>query len=132
VSTEVGDTATIVKLFRVAMLLPAVLTLSWLPHVRSPESGAGHPRPPLLPGFLVAFAALVALNSSGYVGPAITGALQDASRWCLILAMSALGMKTVMAELVEVGWKPIAVIVAETLFVGVLVLVSLAFGLAGH
>jgi uncharacterized integral membrane protein (TIGR00698 family) len=132
VSTEVGDTATIVKLFRVAMLLPAVLALSWLPHVRSPEPGAGHSRPPLLPGFLVAFAALVALNSSGYVGPAITGALQDASRWCLILAMSALGMKTVMAELVEVGWKPIAVIFAETLFVGVLVLVSLAFGLAGH
>jgi uncharacterized membrane protein YcfT len=41
-------------------------------------------------------------------------------------------MKTVMGELVEVGWKPIALIVAETLFVGGLVLGALSSGVAGH
>jgi uncharacterized integral membrane protein (TIGR00698 family) len=128
VSNETGDTATIVKLFRVALLLPAVLVLSLLPlasGVRSPRAS----RPPLLPAFLVAFAALVALNSSGYVGPELTTVLQEASRWCLVLAISALGIKTVLADVASVGWRPIALIVVETLFVGSFVLAALKLGI---
>ena len=128
VSNETGDTATIVKLFRVALLLPAVLVLSFLPlasHPRAPRAS----RPPLLPAFLVAFAVFVALNSSGLAGPDLSAALQGASRWCLILAISALGIKTVMAEVVGVGWRPIALIVVETLFVGAFVLAALKLGI---
>ena len=39
-------------------------------------------------------------------------------------------MKTVMGELASVGWKPIGLIVIETLFVGGLVLAGLALGIA--
>jgi len=129
VSNEAGDTATIVKLFRVALLLPVVLVVSLLPLARS-TAAVNSTRPPLLPAFLVAFAALVAINSSGYLGPDLSHALQGASRWCLVLAISALGMKTVMGELASVGWKPSGVIVIETLFVGGLVLAGLALGIA--
>jgi uncharacterized integral membrane protein (TIGR00698 family) len=128
VSNETGDTATIVKLFRVALLLPIVLLLSLLPVARGAQA-ARSSRPALLPAFLVAFAAFVALNSSGYVPPELTEVLQGASRWCLILAISALGIKTVMGELATVGWKPIALIVIETLFVGGFVLAALLLGL---
>jgi uncharacterized integral membrane protein (TIGR00698 family) len=129
VSNETGDTATIVKLFRVALLLPAVLVLSLLPLASSARS-AHVSRPPLLPAFLVAFAAFVALNSSGYVAAELSGVLQEASRWCLILAISALGIKTVMAQVASLGWRPIALIVVETLFVGGFVLVALKLGIA--
>ena len=55
VSAEAGDTATIVKLFRVALLLPVVLVLSLI--VRNGAGAApSSSRPPLLPVFLVAFA----------------------------------------------------------------------------
>ena len=124
VSPEAGDTATIVKLFRVAMLLPAVFCISLLFRARTHGEAAG-PRPPLLPAFLVGFAVLVAVNSSGQVPAAVTQALQAASRWCLVLAIAALGTKTSLGDLARVGWKPVGLIVGETLFVGLLVLAGL-------
>jgi uncharacterized integral membrane protein (TIGR00698 family) len=129
VSTAAGDTATIVKLFRVALLLPAVLVISLI--FRGAARDAGHQRPPLLPAFLVAFAVLVALNSTGYVPPAVAGGLQAASGWCLVTAIAALGTKTSLGDLAMVGWKPIAVIVGETLFVALLVLAGLALSGTG-
>jgi uncharacterized integral membrane protein (TIGR00698 family) len=124
VSTAAGDTATIVKLFRVALLLPAVFVISFL--FRNGVAGRdASQRPPLLPAFLVAFAVLVAVNSTGRVPPAVTSVLQEASRWCLVLAIAALGTKTSLGDLAKVGWKPVALIVGETLFVGLLVLAGL-------
>jgi uncharacterized membrane protein YadS len=61
---------------------------------------------------------------------AVTHALQEASRWCLVLAIAALGTKTSLGDLARVGWKPIGVIVGETAFVGLLVLAGLALHLA--
>lgn len=124
VSDHAGDTATVVKLLRVALLLPVVVVLALLVR-RQGIATDGATRPPLLPAFLVAFAALVAINSWGVLPAVVTEALQGAARWCLVLAISALGMKTLLGDLMRVGWKPIAVIVGETLFVAVLVLVAL-------
>ena len=69
-SKDTGDVATIVKLLRVAMLLPVILviTLSYRKqHVAGP---AGATKPPLLPWFVVVFALLVAINSAGLI-PAV-------------------------------------------------------------
>jgi uncharacterized integral membrane protein (TIGR00698 family) len=130
ISTEAGDTATIVKLFRVALLLPVVLGVSLVFHSKAgAEPGAR--RPPLLPMFLVAFAVLVAINSTGRVPAAVTSALQGASGWCLVTAIAALGTKTSLGDLARVGWKPIAVIVGETIFVAALVLTALLLFGAG-
>jgi uncharacterized integral membrane protein (TIGR00698 family) len=125
VSAQAGDTATIVKLFRVALLLPAVFVISFLFRNHA-SAGAKDERPPLLPSFLVAFAVLVAINSTGKVPAAVTAALQEASRWCLVLAIAALGTRTSLGDLAKVGWKPVALIVGETVFVGLLVLAGLA------
>lgn len=124
ISEDAGDTATIVKLFRVALLLPAVLAISFLFRARH-GAGASTSRPPLLPMFLVAFAALVVVNSTGWVPHSINAGLQEASRWCLVTAIAALGTKTSLGDLARVGWRPIAVIVAETLVVAIFVLAGL-------
>lgn len=126
VSTDAGDTATIVKLFRVALLLPVVLAISFLLQ-RSGEAAAADDgkRPPLLPMFLVGFAALVVVNSLGWLPTAVETALQGASRWCLVLAIAALGTRTSLGDLVHVGWRPVAIVVSETLFVGLVVLTGL-------
>ena len=62
VSPETGDTATIVKLLRVAMLLPVCLAIGVALHVRGREAARSAP---LLPWFAVAFAVLVIVNSAG-------------------------------------------------------------------
>ena len=124
ISDDAGDTATIVKLFRVALLLPAVLVISFLFRANQ-QSHASLTRPPLLPMFLVAFAALVVINSSGWVPQSVNAGLQEASRWCLVTAIAALGTKTSLGDLARVGWRPIAVIVAESVVVALIVLVGL-------
>ena len=124
ISGEAGDTATIVKLFRVAMLLPAVLAISFLFRARH-DPGADTDRPPLLPMFLVAFAGLVVINSSGWVPQSVNAGLQEASRWCLVTAIAALGTKTSLGDLARVGWRPIAVIIAESVVVVMIVLAGL-------
>jgi uncharacterized membrane protein YadS len=41
------------------------------------------------------------------------------------LAIAALGTRTSLGDLMHVGWRPVAIVVGETLFVGLLVLTGL-------
>ena len=77
-------------------------------------------RPPLLPWFAVAFAVLVAVNSTGWLPQALVSAGKSASQWCLIAAMAAIGMKTHLKDILTVGWKPVALMVLETVFLAAL------------
>jgi uncharacterized integral membrane protein (TIGR00698 family) len=118
-SQQTGDIATIVKLMRVAMLLPVILCAAMITRAQSD----GHSvRPPLLPWFAVAFVVLAAINSTGWIGAAVREAGNDASRWCLAIAMCAIGMKTQLKELVAVGLKPVILMVTEAVLMAGLVL----------
>lgn len=122
ISHEAGDVATLIKLMRVAMLLPVIALAAWLSqrHQRAQgEAGTGT-RPPLLPWFAVAFAVLVGINSTGWLPASLVKAGQFASQWCLVMAMVAIGMKTHLKDILSVGWKPVALMVLETLFLAVL------------
>jgi uncharacterized integral membrane protein (TIGR00698 family) len=123
-STETGDTATIVKLLRVAMLLPACLAIGLALHVRG--STAAHAAP-VLPWFAVAFAALVVLTSFGWIPAPVLDAGSIISRWCLVTAIAAIGMKTSLKSLVDMGMKPVLLVVLETLFLAAIVLGVLAW-----
>jgi uncharacterized integral membrane protein (TIGR00698 family) len=121
-SPQTGDVATLVQLMRVAMLLPVILLAS-LATRGLHEAGAK--RPPLLPWFAVAFAVLVAINSTGFVPVPLQKAGSDVSRWLLVAAIAGIGMKTHLKELVAVGFKPVALMVGETLFLAALALALL-------
>ncbi|MBB6096322.1 putative integral membrane protein (TIGR00698 family) [Povalibacter uvarum] len=118
-SQETGDVATVVKLMRVAMLLPVIVCAAMI--TRAQGDGRGT-RPPLLPWFAVAFVALAAFNSLGWIGSATRDVANDVSRWCLAIAMSAIGMKTQLKELAAVGLKPVILMVIETVLLACLVL----------
>ena len=121
-SKETGDVATIVKLLRVAMLLPVILviTLSYRKHyVGGP---AGTPTPPLLPWFVVSFALLVAINSAGLIPVGLQYSLQTLSTWLLVVSMSAIGMKAHLKDFATVGFRPILLMVSETAFLAILVI----------
>jgi uncharacterized integral membrane protein (TIGR00698 family) len=124
-SRETGDAATVVKLMRVAMLVPVILCAALVTRAQ----GAGGARPPLLPGFAVAFFVLACVNSTGWIPPAVQQLGNDVSRWALVIAISALGMKTQLKELASVGVKPIALMVGETVFLAALVMLLLRWGM---
>jgi uncharacterized membrane protein YadS len=121
-STEAGDVATLVKLMRVAMLLPVIVFASLL--TRKGHAATGK-RPPLLPWFAVAFALLVAVNGTGLVPTPLQAAGNDVSRWFLVASIAGIGMKTHLKQLVAVGLKPVLLMVGETLFLALLALALL-------
>jgi uncharacterized integral membrane protein (TIGR00698 family) len=124
VSVDTGDTATIVKLLRVAMLLPVCIVIGLALHVRGSE--AAHAAP-VLPWFAVAFAVLVVIASTGWIPPSVIELGSVVSRWFLVTAIAAIGMKTSLKSLVDMGLKPVMLVVVETLFLAGLVVVVLAW-----
>ena len=118
ISPETGDIATYVKLLRVAMLLPTVFVISLL----VARGGAGGGASPPLPLFLVCFAALVLANSFGLLPKLLIDLANDVSRWCLVTAIAALGMKTSFKALFDAGWRPVGLMLAETAWIALLVL----------
>ena len=126
ISPEAGDTATVVKLMRVAMLLPVIISVGvWM---RSRGNHDQHDRPPLLPWFVTAFAVLVVVNSLVPIPDFIREGGNAASRWCLIAAIAALGVKTHFQEIIEIGWKPVALMVLETIFIAGIALIAICGG----
>jgi uncharacterized integral membrane protein (TIGR00698 family) len=123
VSEATGELATLVKLVRVTLLAPVVM-IAALAVRRLGRAEPGAPRPPLVPGFVLAFLALAGLNSAGLVPPAAAEAASGASRWALIAAVAAVGMKTSIPKLLRVGGPAIAMLVCESLFLAAFVLIA--------
>lgn len=96
ISPKVAETATFVKLFRVALLMPVVLMFSLVFRGRSGESGV--PGRGMTPGSLIGFVALVMLHSAGFLGGTTSNTLSDLPRRGLLVAISALEIKTSFAE----------------------------------
>lgn len=127
VSPEVGETATLVKLIRVTMLAPVVLVFSIATRNVPRQGMAAGKRPPLLPGFVVAFLLLAAANSFGFIPPAVSNAGMEASRWALLAGIVAVGMKTSLRRVLEVGGDAVTLIVAETAFIALFVLACIHY-----
>ena len=129
---QAGDTATLVKLFRVMLLMPVVLVIALL-YRQAPTPKTAEAKVPLVPGFLLGFVALVVLASLGSITPDMAQAAGDASRWMLVTAIAAAGVKTSFEDLLKLGWRPVAMLLGETVFLAafmVLGVLLLRIGLA--
>ncbi|MFW8594196.1 YeiH family protein [Cribrihabitans neustonicus] len=124
VSEQAGDTATLVKLIRVAMLAPIVLAASLLIR-RFAEAPRDGKTPPLLPGFVIGFLVLAVLSSAHALPQVLTDFASQASRWLLLTAIAAVGMKTNLKQVLAVGGAAIALIIVETLFIAGLILAGI-------
>ena len=119
VSPETGDIATLTKLVRVAMLLPVVLIMMV---VINRSNKGNHGELPKVPGFLIGFVILMIINSTFNLPAIVLETTNELSRFFLIAAIAAIGMKTNLGKLTEVGLKPIIMIVAETIWIALLIL----------
>ncbi|MEL6122056.1 MAG: putative sulfate exporter family transporter, partial [Pseudomonadota bacterium] len=57
----------------------------------------------------------------------MTDVISQASRWFLLIAIAAVGMKTNLKQVLSVGPAAIALIVVETIFIAVLMLAGIMF-----
>lgn len=127
ISNETGETATLVKLIRVAMLAPVVLVASlairYFTSFRA--RAAGGTTPPALPSFVVGFLALAVLNSLGLVPAIASDAAAAVSKWCLLVAIAAVGIKTSLGKVLAVGKGAILLIICETVFIASFILLGM-------
>ena len=126
-SEETGDTATLVKLIRVTLLAPVVLIFALAVRGMGSSEQEGGKRPPIMPGFVVAFLCLAALSSTVELPSFVLTPLDDLSRWALLAAIAAVGMKTSLKRIAEVGRQAVILIVAETLFIAGIILIGLMY-----
>ena len=125
VSDATVETATLVKLMRVACLAPVVMLIAW--QVRR-RAGAARGDVPGLPAFLIGFVALVGINSTGVLPVPVTSAVVTLTGYLLVLAVAALGLKTSLRGLASLGVKPLLAMVGQTLLLGGAVLGVLLLG----
>ncbi len=125
IGPEAGETATLVKLIRVSMLAPVVLCFSLvIRQMGLADQGTGQ-KPPLLPGFVLGFLLLAAANSLGLVPVVVADLAGVLSRWALLISIAAVGIKTSLGRMLDVGAGAIALLVAQTVFLGVFIVAGL-------
>ena len=47
----------------------------------------------------------------------------ELSRWMLVIAIAAAGLKTNFQELAQLGWQPVVMLLVETLFIALIGLI---------
>lgn len=122
VSEPVGETATTVKLIRVSLLAPVALALALALRARGFEAREGGRRPPLPPGFVAGFLALATVNSLGWIPQDAQAALWALSKWAMLTAIAAVGVKTQLRRILDVPLQSVGLIVGETVFIAGFVL----------
>ncbi|MDC0403842.1 putative sulfate exporter family transporter [Porticoccaceae bacterium] len=128
ISEPVGVAAMTVKMVRVAMLVPVAWLFLWLFNRAAAPAELGESvNTARVPVFLWAFVGLALLNNLIAIPAPISETLSTVSRYCFVLAIVALGIKTSFRSLLDIGWRPIVLVLAESLFIGALVLMWVLF-----
>ncbi|WP_246107352.1 YeiH family protein [Puniceibacterium confluentis] len=109
VSDTAGDIATFTKLLRVA-LLPVVLTAVAIIFRKEAGGTAG------LPWFVVAFIVLMGVRNLVPLPDGLLTHVNETSRFLLVVAISALGVKTSLQRLFAPGVRGLILIAINTLF----------------
>lgn len=113
ISDEAGNIATLTKLQRVLLLPVVIIAIIFFTRNMGEDGeakqGVG------LPLFVVLFIVFVIVNSLGILPAIVTDTAVILSRWFLIIAIAALGVKTSLAAMLNLGGRHIALVILETL-----------------
>lgn len=116
VSENAGDVAVLVKLIRVFMLIPVLVALAlWFKFVSLSRLDVSTKYP--IPWFLVVFIILATINSMHFIPAYAAEFLQQTGKWFLIMAITAVGMKTSLKSIFSLGYKTIFLVLIETVII---------------
>ena len=129
-----GNTAVIVKLTRTLFIIPYVLIFSVITERLEAKSEGKNGQSSvnfkkIFPYFIILFLIVVALRSTGIIPSMLTPALSKTSKFCMVMALSAIGLKTSFGEIKNIGFKPMILgFIVDTLVVFVSIGVQIATG----
>jgi uncharacterized integral membrane protein (TIGR00698 family) len=126
VSDSTGDVAALTKMMRVAMLVPVAFVLTM---ALSGASGGIARIHKSLPWFVALFAAFAVLNNVVSMPAAVSDWLSSTSRWCLIIGIAAMGMRTSFKEVLAIGPRAVAMLCIETIVLAALILMLIGLRL---
>jgi len=133
-SQVAGNIAVIVKLTRTLFIIPFVLIFSVISERLEAKSEVAQERKPInfkkiFPYFVILFLLVVTLRSTGIIPSNIVPALSNTSKYCMIIALSAIGLKTSYGDIKNIGPKPMILgFIVDTLVVVVSIGVQIATG----
>lgn len=127
VSEQAGDMSTLIKLVRVSFLMPIVLMFLLVikAQMKKADCQDFDAKAPGIPLFLTMFVVLMVINSVVAVPEVITELATNISRFALVVAIAAIGMKSNLAKLSCVGIKPIILMIAETTWIALFILIAI-------
>lgn len=107
-----GSFAVIVKLTRTLFIVPIVLVFSYI-HTRNKlktmkvsQSNNKVNILKIFPWFILMFLVMVTVKSTGVLPENIVTGISFLSKLFMVMALSAIGLKTSISEVKGVGWKP--------------------------
>ncbi len=114
-SDAAGGFAVIVKLTRTLSIIPAVLIFSLINrHVESRKSVSGSEKKKkenislknIFPFFILLFLVMVGIKSTGIVPENVSSVISQISKYLMVMALGAIGLRTNFAEVSHSGFKP--------------------------
>lgn len=106
-SQAAGDYATIVKLTRALMIVPICIFLAFAT-AKNHKSNGSFSITRIFPYFILWFVVASIVSTMQILPIELTKFLGAAGKFCIILAMSAIGLNTHIAHLIKNGVRPIA------------------------
>jgi uncharacterized integral membrane protein (TIGR00698 family) len=105
-----GDYATVVKLTRTLMIIPIALAFVAVMVRRKRaahrDAGTSFSIAGIFPWFILGFLAMSAVNTSGILGPHVIAFLKDAGKFLIVMALSAIGLRTDLKKMLATGPRP--------------------------
>lgn len=129
-----GNTSVIVKLTRTLFIIPIVLIYSVITERIEAKTAGGQGHKPvnikkIFPFFIIFFLVVVLLRSTSIIPEALVPGLSKSSKFCMVMALSAIGLKTSYNDMKDIGFKPMILgFVIDTLVVFVSIGVQVATG----
>ena len=104
---EVSNSAIIVKMIRVMMLVPVLLVISFFMMRAAMQSGEGSSRGKInMPWFAILFLVVIAFNSFDLLPAGLVDFINTFDTFLLTMAMTALGAETSIDKFRKAGFKP--------------------------
>ena len=109
-SDAAGAFSVIVKLTRTLSIIPTVLIFSLINFKLEAKKNSKAQRNKVelnfFPYFILLFLIMVAIKSTGYVPLHVSSFLSTISKFCMVMALGAIGLKTNFREVSTSGFKP--------------------------
>lgn len=111
-SDAAGSFSTIVKLTRTLSIIPVVLIFSIINERLNRKTAAGVTEKKkiqwkkIFPWFILLFLGMVAVKSTGVVSSQVSTVVSNISKFCMVMALGAIGLKTNFKEVAKSGVLP--------------------------